>query len=174
MAVDKTYVLPLEGQSDGLHKYNFHLHRGFFKSFEYTDFTAEVDIVVELLKDAHVTELNFEVKGFIDTDCDRCLRGITIPIEGHYKLILKYGNSDDTDDEILYIPEGAREVNLKHYFYEFTGLLMPMIHTCADTEHDSCPDTVRDMLDREAHAADEEKKSSVWDALEDLEFDKEN
>lgn len=172
MGADKTYVILLEGQSDGLHKYEFQLGGSFYRSFENTDFSGDILARVEMLKDTHIIDLRFYIEGVVYTECDRCLREIPLHVEAEYNLLVKFGGDRDEGDIVL-IPEGTREIDLKQYLYEFTGLSIPMTHICADTEYGECPENIRKILDHEEEH-EGEKKSTVWDALENLRFDKED
>lgn len=173
MRIDRTYIIPIEGLSVGHHDFTYNLERDFFEAIEYADFTADVRVDVELDKQDQLLELTFSVRGIIHTECNRCLREIDLPIDGSYELLIKYGDARD-DGEIVFIPEGTREIDIKQYLYEFTGLSIPMQHTCADTEYEQCPEAVRNILNQEPKEDENDIKSKVWDALEDLTFDKED
>lgn len=170
MNIDAEYIIAIESLDIGTYTYEFELDKAFFEAIEYADFIAEVNIVLELVKQGSTMELRFDIKGKVFTDCDRCLREIALPVEESYTLLVKYGEGTD-EGEIAFIPYGTTEIDVSHYLYEFTGLSVPMSHVCADTELGQCPENIRDILDKEQVVKTDERKSDVWKALDDLTFD---
>lgn len=170
MNTDNTYLIPIEGLKAGKYVYTFELGKDFFESKDYADFSASVTIKLVLIKHADTMELQFNIKGVVYTQCDRCMRDIELPIDTEHSLLVKYGVEEDKGD-IAYIPKGTTEIDLSHYLFEFTGLSIPMQHVCADTERGECPEKVREILDKKPDKPENKEKPDVWEALEDLSFD---
>ncbi|MEL6719812.1 MAG: DUF177 domain-containing protein, partial [Bacteroidota bacterium] len=112
-------------------------------------------------------ELHFDLKGFIETQCDRCLENLDWKVEDQQRMLVKYSESLEDDLDVSYIPFGSQELNVSTYIYEFAHLNIPITKTHEDIGED-CP------VDLEAYLEDEEEQetqSSVWDTLKNLKTD---
>jgi len=159
------FVLPIGSLKEGNHHYKFEVDDSFFANFEDSIIEkANLEIELELKKRASLLELHFDLKGHIETQCDRCLETLNWAIEDEQLMLVKYSENLEDDLEVSYIPFGSQELNVSTYIYEFAHLNIPMVKTHEDVEED-CP------VDLESYMEDEdeqENQSSIWDSLKDL------
>ncbi|MEM8525407.1 MAG: DUF177 domain-containing protein [Bacteroidota bacterium] len=161
------FVLPIGSLKEGNHHYQFEIDDSFFADFEDSIIEqAKLDVELELQKRASLLELHFDLKGYIQTQCDRCLENMDLGIEDHQRMLVKYSESLEDDLEVSYIPFGSQELNVSTFIYEFAHLNIPITKTHEDIGED-CPVDLESFLEDE----EEQQTSSVWDTLKDLKTD---
>ena len=155
------------GLKSGRYTYSFDLKKDFFDSFENEEICdAEVHFEAVLEKTERVMMFDFDLKGEVTTVCDRCLGELKIPIEGHESLNVRLSDTEKSDDEnVAILPEGAFEIDLAQWLYEYVAVRIPMQHIHPDGE---CDSTVTRYI-----ADDESLKASDsidprWAALNEL------
>jgi len=170
------FSVPYKGLGSGVHHLEFSVESDFFKEFEDSHIDNGSFVVkVELDKRHDHSILLFDIEGKTNTSCDRCLASIHLPLQGHFKLHVKYGEKEDSDDEIMFIHPETSVLNLAQITYEFILLSMPMIKTydCEEDENPPCNLQVLNALNNEAKATSTEE-GSIWDTLKNIDFKKEN
>ncbi|MFN7100210.1 MAG: YceD family protein, partial [Flavobacterium sp.] len=71
-------------------------------------------------------ELNFKHKGTVNVPCDLTGEDFDLPIKGKMKLIVRFGEEFNNDnEELLILPHGEFEVNIAQYIYEMIVLSVP-------------------------------------------------
>jgi len=124
----KSLIIPFVGLKEGEHHFHYLVADDFFEQFDSSIIqSADFDIEIELLKKANMLEFNFQLKGEIYTICDRCGSDIAVPVSSSERLIVKFGEGQESVvDEILILPQGAHEVDLTGVLYEYLNVLMPV------------------------------------------------
>jgi len=165
------YSIPVSGMRNGMHEFDFTVDSGFFKHFEASPIqegTADVRLYFEKRTDMYV--MVFDFSGSIQTECDRCLDEMELPIEGNEQLLVKFDEEPGEEEaEVIYIPYGLQELNVARYIYEFICLAVPLIKTHDDSDEECNPEMLKRLNgDSETNESAEERRSSVWDALKDF------
>lgn len=128
----KEFVIPFVGLKEGKHHFSFEITKTFFDYFGYDEFNDTAITVAMLLnKKSTMMELEFEARGTINVNCDLTNEPYNQPIEADLKLIVKFGEEfNDENEEILILPHGEYEVNVQQYIYEMIVLAKPskLIH----------------------------------------------
>lgn len=169
-------IVRFGGLEPGSYEYHYDLDDNFFTAFENEDLRGGmVHFDVRLEKTTHVMLLIFSFQGIVTTECDRCLDPMEVPVEGHETLKLSVGDSvamPNEDDIVL--PEGAVEVDISQWLYEFVAVSIPLQHIHPDDAegHSTCnPDMLR-RLDERSGIAERTDGTSVidprWAKLKDL------
>lgn len=163
------YAIPILGLKTGVHHYQYTIDRDFFAHFEGSPIeTGTVNFDLNFEKRSDMLLLDFTLKGFIGTECDRCTAQINLPIEDERQLIVKYSEQpDDEEDEVVFISRELSHLNIARYLYEFTILALPITNTYA-CEDDSEPPCNQDILKFLKKDTDDDTPSSIWDALKGL------
>lgn len=123
----REYVIPFTGLSIGKHTYEFDIDKKFFDVYG-TELinSGQIKVVLDLTKSANMLLLEFTHTGVFDTECDRCLNNIQMPIEGKNKVVIKFGTvSGDESDDVFVLPVEAHEIDVAPLIYEFIGLTVP-------------------------------------------------
>lgn len=104
---------------------------------------------MELQRAAGITTLYFEVRGALETTCDRCLVPINMPFSADYQLVVKFGDPSESTDEVVFIDPDAPELNVGNHLYDFILLSIPISHRipgCEQLENSPCDRTVLNYL----------------------------
>ena len=116
----KEYLIPFVGLKIGKHQFDYQIDNTFFKNFDYDEFndvSVKVDIVLE--KKSTMLELDFKHKGTVNVPCDVSGEEFDLPIKGKLKLLVKFGDAfNDENEELLILPHGEFQVNVAQYIYE--------------------------------------------------------
>jgi uncharacterized metal-binding protein YceD (DUF177 family) len=123
----KEFKIPFVGLKEGKHNFEFDISKAFFDFFEYDEFN-DVSIVTSLLlnKTSTMMELDFIVKGTVNVNCDLTNEPFDQEINADLKLIVRFGEEfNDENEEILILPHGEYEVDVKQYIYEMIVLAKP-------------------------------------------------
>lgn len=122
----KEYILQFSGLPVGNHEFEFKITDTFFEQFEDSEIrTGDIAVVATLVKQNNLMQILFDLQGTVGIACDRCMKDFDFPIEISEKLVVKHGNPDESNEEILAIPEGASEIQLSHYLYEYIMVSIP-------------------------------------------------
>lgn len=121
------YVIPFTGLSIGKHTYEFDIDKKFFDVYgNELVASGDIKVVLDLTKSASMLLLEFKHSGMIDTECDRCLNAIQLPVEGQQRVVIKFGEAGiDDSDEIYVLPKEAHEIDVAGLIYELIGVSIP-------------------------------------------------
>lgn len=164
-------IIRLSGLKSGRYNYGFSLGKDFFERFENEEIRdGKVEIAAVLEKTERVTAIKFTLCGEVTTLCDRCLGEMRVPIEGEETLVLRFSDTEVSDDEnVAILPEGANEIDLSQWLYEYVAVRIPLQHSHEEGECD--PETVSYIKSEEELQSEKEESGEVdprWAALKDL------
>jgi uncharacterized metal-binding protein YceD (DUF177 family) len=124
---NKEYIIPFVGLKLGDHQYEMLVDQSFFNDIETEDISNVNAIVnVHLTKRSTFLEINASLKGGCSTICDRCGDDMTITLENNQKLIVKFGDNFEDNDEIIVIPHHETEIDIKDFIYQMIMLAIPL------------------------------------------------
>lgn len=169
-------TIQFSGLKSGKYEFEYVLDGGFFKGFENEELQdGKVDFAVNLEKKERLLMIKFTWKGTVKSICDRCLGELEVPVEGEQTLCVKFSDTDTSEDEnVVYLPEDAYQIDLAQWMYEFVAVSMPMQRVHPEGECDP------EMLKYISEEADEQENEDEvrenkngetdprWDALKQL------
>lgn len=165
----KDFVIPFRGLKSEVHHFDFVVDKKFFDAIEYAELEQGlVNISLDLTKQERMMIFEFNIKGFVEVPCDRCLEPFNQKVEGNERLIVKFGEKyEEQSDEVILIPESDYEFDIAPYIYEYIDLLLPMqrIHPDDESGNSTCD---QDMLDRLSPPYEEPTTDPRWEALKKL------
>lgn len=128
MSKTKEYVIPFVGLKLGKHKFEYQISNAFFEIFDYNEFqNSDIKVNVVLDKQSNLLELNFKHEGTINVPCDLTSEDFDLPIKGKLKLIVRFGETFNNDnEELLILPFGEFEIDIAQYIYEMIILSIPL------------------------------------------------
>jgi len=128
MKHSKTYKIPFKGLKLGKHQFNYSIDKKFFDAYNYDDFIdSNVHVKVDFIKKNTLFELFFTIDGTVLINCDVSGEEYHQPLNGTLKLIVKFGDEFNNDnDEILIIPHNEYELDISQYIYELIVLSVPI------------------------------------------------
>ncbi|MFD1601258.1 YceD family protein [Flavobacterium artemisiae] len=123
----KEFLIPFVGLKLGKHHFEYQISNEFFENFEYDEFqnsAIKVDLVLD--KKSTMLELDFKHKGTVNVPCDLTGEDFDLPIKGKMKLIVRFGDEFNNDnEELLILPHGEFELDVSQYIYEMIVLSVP-------------------------------------------------
>ncbi|MQP24466.1 DUF177 domain-containing protein [Flavobacterium sp. LMO8] len=176
----KEYLIPFVGLKTGKHQFDYQMDNTFFKNFDYDEFNAvsvKVDIVLE--KKSTMLELDFKHKGTVNVPCDVSGEEFDLPIKGKLKLLVKFGDVfNDENEELLILPHGEFQVNVAQYIYESIVLSVPLRRVHPGVKDGSLTDVIEkleSLSPRENKKKEEQQNNDIdprWENLKKLLTDK--
>ncbi|KAF2335654.1 YceD family protein [Flavobacterium daemonense] len=183
MSKTKEFLIPFVGLKLGKHHFEYQVNNKFFEDFEYNEFQSS-DIKVNLVLDKKSTmlELDFKHKGTVNVPCDLTGEEFDLPIKGKMKLIVRFGEEfNDDNEELLILPHGEFEVNVAQYIYEMIALSVPLKRVHPGVKDGSLESEalkkldelkVKTVKDKKEESKQEEDIDPRWEKLKKLLTDK--
>jgi len=124
----KQYLIPFVGLKLGKHHFEYQISNAFFEIFDYDEFkNSDIKVNVVLEKKGTMLELIFSQQGTVNVPCDLTSEDFDLPIEGEMKLIVRFGDVYNSDnEELLILPFGEFEIDISQYIYEMIVLSVPL------------------------------------------------
>ena len=175
----KEYLIPFVGLKIGKHQFDYQIDNTFFKSFDYdeiNDVSVKVDIVLE--KKSTMLELDFKHKGTVNVPCDVSGEEFDLPIKGKLKLLVKFGDAfNDDNEELLILPHGEYQVDVSQYIYELIILSVPLRRVHPGVKDGSLSDVIEKLesLSPKENKKEEQQNNDIdprWENLKKLLTDK--
>jgi uncharacterized metal-binding protein YceD (DUF177 family) len=187
--MDKTkqYLIPFVGLKLGKHHFEYQISNAFFEIFDYDEFkNSDIKVNVVLEKKGTMLELIFSQQGTVNVPCDLTSEDFDLPIEGEMKLIVRFGDVYNSDnEELLILPFGEFEIDISQYIYEMIVLSVPLRRVHPGVKDGSLKTEALTKLnelilkehtdleeDKEEEENKEENIDPRWDKLKQLLTDK--
>ena len=175
----KDYIIQFIGLKEGEHHFDYQIDNSFFQNFEYKEFNnVNVKIDLRFLKKSTLLELYFKASGTVNINCDLTNEPFDQPISDEYKLVVKFGESyNDENEDILIVPHGEYEINVSQYIYELIVLAVPVKRVHPGIEEGTLKSEILSKLEELSPKKGKKTKSSEetdprWDNLKKLLTDK--
>ena len=175
----KDYIIPFIGLKVGEHHFDYQIDNTFFHNFEYDEFNSVgVKIDLRLEKKTTFLELYFSASGAVNVNCDITNEPYNQAINDQFKLVVKYGDEyDDENEEILIVPHGEYEINVAQYIYELIVLAVPIKRIHPGIEDGTLQSDILSKLEELSPSEDHKIKTSEdidprWNNLKKLLTDK--
>ena len=125
----RNYDIAFTGLKTGKHDFEFEINQEFFDLFETEQefFNPKINVSAHL--DKHSTFLEFEINisGTVQLICDISNDEFSKEIENDLKVLVKFGEEyDDSNEEVITIPQKDSEFNIANLIYETVVLSIPM------------------------------------------------
>lgn len=172
----KQFSIPFTGLKLGKHQFDFEIDKSFFDAFEYSlvkDGALKVEL--ELDKQETMLLLNFQIKGTIQLNCDKCLSEFAQSIEIKERQIVKFAEDElESDDlEIIVLNRKESEIDVSEMIYEFINVAIPYINNCEQAGNNQKCDpemlaTLEKLASGHVEKEDEQNDDPRWEALKKL------
>jgi uncharacterized metal-binding protein YceD (DUF177 family) len=165
----KQFVIPFGGLKPGVHQFSFEIDDLFFDQFEQSEIKkAKIKVDISLEREEKLLLLNFVINGTVEFLCDRCYEPFLLPVSGNERLIVKFGDHyQEEDDEVQIIPAGETEIDVSPFIYEFVHLMIPYrrVHPEDENGNSLCnPDIIKRIDEREETSGPDPR----WEVLKKL------
>jgi len=180
MKVNNEYLIPYVGLKLGKHPFTFEIRKPFFELFEFDDFES-CNIEVSLIFDKKSTflELTFKHNGTVNVPCDLTNEPFDLPVKGELKLVVKFGDEfNNENEELLILPHSEYQIDVSQYIYEMIVLSVPNKRIHPGVKDGTLQSDVLEKLESlssNLNNREEEKKENTdprWDSLKKLLTDK--
>lgn len=183
MSKTKEFLIPFIGLKLGKHHFEYQINNKFFENFDYDEFQNS-DIKVSLVfdKKSNMLELEFKHKGTVNVPCDLTGEDFDLPIKGKMKLIVRFGDEFNNDnEELLILPHGEHEIDVAQYIYEMIVLSVPLKRVHPGVKDGSLQTdalkklnelTVKSVKEKKEENKQEEDIDPRWEKLKKLLTDK--
>lgn len=123
----KAYELSFFGLKEGIHHFKYEIGNQFFEAFNYNEFfDANILVDLEFIKKSNLLELHFTANGTVNVACDVSNESYDQPIAGDLRIVVKFGDVyNDDNEEILIIPHGEHQINVAQFIFEIIVLSVP-------------------------------------------------
>jgi uncharacterized metal-binding protein YceD (DUF177 family) len=165
-----TFEIALSRIKDGVHQFYGHIDGTFFAELDQQLIDqAKFEVVVTMEKSTDLVVLEISHKGYLETDCDRCLEPIQLPLEGQERIIIKFVEETRMDDEVTYLIKGTEKLDLAPFIFEVVSLSIPLVkkYDCELDQNSPCNKQVLAILNQEEKEKVDEG-SPIWDELKKL------
>jgi uncharacterized metal-binding protein YceD (DUF177 family) len=179
----KEYLIPFIGLKTAKHHFEYQISNVFFEIFDYHEFNnSDIKVNVVLEKKSTIMELAFKHKGTVNVPCDMTNEEFDLPIKGKMKLIVRFGDAfNDDNEELLILPHGEFQIDISQYIYEMIVLSVPLkrihpgikdgsLNTEALTKLKEL--TIKELKKEHKQEQKEENIDPRWDKLKQLLTDK--
>lgn len=170
----KEFEINFSGLKLGDHDFEYRLGKKFFELFGYQEYNnAEFDAKLRLNRKENSLGLQLAVNGKAKVACDITSELFWLPLENETGVQVKFGEEfDDTNDEVLIIPQGEHRINVAQYFYELAVLAKPLKVVHPEVEAGKRGQEILKKLE-ELSPENQEKESEDendprWNKLRDL------
>jgi uncharacterized metal-binding protein YceD (DUF177 family) len=179
----KEFLIPFVGLKLGKHQFEYQINNAFFEIFDYNEFqNSDIKVNVVLEKKSTMLELSFKHKGTVNVPCDLTSEDFDLPIKGKMKLIVRFGEAYNNDnEELLILPHGEFEIDIAQYIYEMIVLSIPLRRVHPGVKDGSLNTealvklkelTIKEQKKEHKQEQKEENIDPRWDKLKQLLTDK--
>ena len=183
MKVTNEFLIPFVGLKLGKHQFEYQINKEFFEDYDYDEFeSCDIKVNLVLEKKSTMLELHFKHKGTIHVPCDLTSEMFDFPIKGKIKLIVQFGEVfNDDNEELLILPFGEHQVDVKQYIYEMIALSIPLKKIHPGIKDGTLKSEALDKLNelkvnskeqKKTDSKEEETTDPRWDQLKKLLTDK--
>lgn len=175
MTSENSTIVQFSGLKPGKYEYNYVLDKTFFEGYENEELRdGKVIFKVILERRERMLLFTFTFEGNVKSICDRCLGEIDVPVCGEEMLCVKFSDTETSEDEdVVFLPEGAYQIDLAQWMYEYVAVSMPMQHVHPEGE---CDEEMLKYISEEHEERDETEVRELeegevdprWAALKNL------
>ena len=166
------YKIKLNGLKDGSYSNSFTIRGEFFEAFNTSEIKfVDIDIDTMLKVENKRFDLQIKSKGIVkDIACDICTEKIDVPVASELNYIIKRGFGTNFEDEnVIFLDESDRELDLDNIFYEMIVLAFPTKrqHKLNSVNDDECSKEMVNLINK--YSIKENKNIDPrWEALKKL------
>jgi uncharacterized metal-binding protein YceD (DUF177 family) len=148
LKVENQYIIHFKGLKEGVHDFNFVIDKPFFEFHEQLEVPdGHIEAIIELNRKTTFMELDIELTGEMQVQCDRCLGHFVLPVSYNGHLVVRFSETEkEPDEEVIFIHPDEYELDLRHYLYECLSLSLPIrkVHPDLPNGDPGCdPDMLR-------------------------------
>lgn len=172
MSGSREYVINYGSLPFGEHEFEFQVNDKFFQRFENSLVQkGNIDVLVVVDKKETLMLLDFTMEGSVIVECDRCLEDLELPIDSYDELVVKFGESEETEsEEVIVVSSKEYEINVAQFIYEYISLQIPMrnVHDEEDNGQTCDPEILKAIEKHQPQQEEIPLADPRWDALKGI------
>jgi uncharacterized metal-binding protein YceD (DUF177 family) len=163
------YQIQFSGLKPGTHSFDFNLDQSFFEHYNFTDISgSDIEVHIEMEKEDRMIVFRFDIRGSVNSVCDRCGDPLVVRIDGQQGLVVKLSDHNEEESEdVQIVKESEGRFDLSRFIYEYVSLMLPVhrVHEDDVEGRSLCNPDILDKLEKlkESHAPDPR-----WEVLKKL------
>ena len=166
MKVLNQYTIPLTGMAQGSHKFDMTVDDKVFNYYESpVAKNGEVVAHITLLKKSGFYEIETNLEGWLELNCDRYLSKYQEKVKNNFNLILKHSEKEGEhmqgEVELKFISPDCTQFNFGKDLFEYISISLPMKKCC---KSNSCSD----LLEKYKSSKKEDMVDPRWKELTKL------
>ena len=166
----EVYTIDLTKVDERELEFDFVLNDAFFSALDQTEIMGgDVSVKLSIRKVSSTYEFIFNVKGWVDVTCDRCLTEMHYPVETEKELFVKLGDkTEEVDENLILVSEEEKKLKVDWLMYEFIVLSLAVKRVHDEGECD--PDMIALLAEHNAELNEEKKQEPDprWDELKKI------
>lgn len=168
----RNYDIAFSGLKAGKHDFKFEINQEFFDLFETEQEFFNPEISVDVHLDKHTTFLEFfiNVSGTVQLICDISTDEFSENIMNDLKILVKFGEEyDDSNEDIITIPQKDSDFNIANLIYETVVLSIPMKKVAPSVrDNDEYKKLLEKYSPKPIEEEEEQSTDPRWEALKKL------
>ena len=168
----RNYDIAFSGLKTGKHDFKFEINQEFFDLFETEQEFFNPEISVDVHLDKHTTFLEFfiNVSGTVQLICDISTDEFSENIMNDLKILVKFGEEyDDSNEDIITIPQKDSDFNIANLIYETVVLSIPMKKVAPSVrDNDEYENLLEKYSPKPIEEEEEQSTDPRWEALKKL------
>lgn len=166
------FLIPVKGLQTGVHAFDFEIDSSFFACFDHSpiqECSIVLKAVLEKRSSFYLLDISFE--GTVQTECDRCLALIDLPVSAENRLLVKLSLEPAPEEaDVVYVSPEIQQLDISKYVYDFVVLSVPLVRTfdCEEQNPRPCNTEMLYFLDEmgpEEQDTNNIDIDSVWEEL---------
>jgi len=165
------FRIPMSALKADSDSFDWEIGSKFFAVFddEHQPPRGNFKVRMELERTGLLVTLDFDIKGSLLTTCDRCMVPIDMKVESQFQLIVKFGEPEESTDEVIFIDTEDSELNVGKSIYDFILISIPISHRipdCETLENPPCDMSIVNYLkENKVEPLTPEDPNRLWDEL---------
>jgi uncharacterized metal-binding protein YceD (DUF177 family) len=168
----REYIINFGNLKLGKHEFEFDIDEKFFSEFEYSLVkSGQLKVILTLEKQTETFfTLYFDLNGFIDLECDRCLDTFQFPVSSHHRILVKLDAKESgSNDELVFLGPEDYQIDVSPYIYEFINLSLPLRRVCEEVGKKCNPEMLAYLHKVNDKKEDEDEIADPrWKALKNI------
>ena len=171
MCTLERFKVDLKALTDDVTVVDYSLGHEYFEAIDAPEVRdGELKTTLTISKTAAFFQLDFHTEGVVRIPCDLCLDEMEQPIATDDRLIAKFGDTPDEDDDVITVSENEGILDVSWLIYEFIALAIPIKHVHAPGKCNAAMTKLLNEHDaaRSSEADGETAVDPRWEALKKL------
>lgn len=171
------FRIAFSGLKLGDHEYELSAGNTFFEKYPILEIgQGEVAVNLLITKKERMLIFHFDLNGWVELTCDRCLGKFKHQLKGNETLYVKLQNGIDNmveeSEDVVIIPDDWSEFDVTHFVYEYIAILLPMkkVHGTDANGKSLCdPEMIKILNENKIDEEQAEQEIDPrWEALKKL------